>query len=289
MNGGRIVPVALLIALSCVSRFAHADEPAAAAALPVAPPAAVTIAAAKAAPVDPTGSWKWEYTFNDSPAEFLLELNWDGKLLTGKYTAFDNTTDIEEATFKDNKLAFVSRREFNGNPFTVHFSGDAETNDVVGTVGIDFGDGLREFDWHAKRVVDAGALLGTWKLHLETPQGAIEPVLTITKAGGKLRGRSVSQLGEYEAKELSLKDGQLSWKIASDRGDDFDFEVAYRGEPRGNKIAGSCDYDFGGTTGTMEFSGERTPPQAKEAKADSAKEPAKETSNAAPAAAGASE
>ncbi len=289
MNGGRIVPVALLIVLSCVLRFAHAEEPAAAPTPPVAPaaaePAAAPAPAAKAAPVDPTGSWKWEYSFNDNPAEFLLDLNWDGKQLTGKYTAFDNTTDIEEATFEDNKLAFVSKREFNGNAFTVHFSGDAEANDIVGTVGIDFGDGLRKFDWHANRAVDAGGLLGTWKLRLETPQGVIEPELTLTQKGDELQGRYSSVFGERDAKDVEFKDGELTWRIESGDDDEFDFEVKYRGKPDGNKITGSCDFDFGGNTGTMEFSGERTPPEEKVAK-EAKDEPVKESSEAAPSTSG---
>jgi len=56
--------------------------------------------------------------------------------------------------------------------------------------------------------------------------------------------------------------------------------VIYRGKPSGNKITGSCDFDFDGNTGTMEFTGERTPPKEKAAPA----EPAKEAKAAAPAA-----
>ena len=48
----------------------------------------------EAAAVDPSGPWKWEYDFNGNVVEFKWKLNWDGKKLTGKYTAFDNTTDI---------------------------------------------------------------------------------------------------------------------------------------------------------------------------------------------------
>jgi hypothetical protein len=264
----------MLVLFGAVSRFTLAEEPAAAT------PAAAPADTAPKASVDPSGSWKWEYSFNDNPAEFSLELSWDGKLLTGKYTAFDNTTDIEEATFKDNKLAFVSKREFNGNAFTVHFSGEAEANDIEGTVAVDFGEGPREFDWHAKRFVDVGNMLGTWKLKLDTPQGVIEPELALTQEGDDLHGRYTSVFGERDAKDVEFKDGELSWRIEADDDDEFDFEVIYRGKPSDNKITGSCDFDFGGNTGTMEFTGERTPPKEKAAQA----EPAKEAKAAAPAA-----
>jgi len=269
MKGGRFIPTTLLLLHCFVSSLAAADE---------------TADAAKTAPVDPSGSWKWEYSLNDNPAEFSLNLNWDGKQLTGKYTAFDNTTDIEEGKLEDGKLSFISKREFNGNQFTVHFDGKAQPDDIVGTVGVDFGDGPREFEWHAKRVVDAKDVLGTWKLRLETPQGGIEPQLTITNQGDKLHGAYVSPFGERDAKNVTLKDGELSWEISSDDNDDFDFQVVYRGKPRGNKITGNNEYDFGGNTGTMEFSGERTPPKEKQAA-----KPAGEAQATEPAAAAASE
>jgi hypothetical protein len=250
MNGQRFFLMAVLLLHCVLSLVATADEAA---------------DAAKATPVDPSGSWKWSYNFNDNPADFSLKLNWDGQQLTGKYTAFNNTTDVDEGKLNDGKISFIAHREFNGNQFTVHFDGKAEPDDIVGTVGVDFGEGPREFEWHAKRVVDVDDVLGTWKLRLETPQGVIEPQLTITSQGDQLHGAYVSPFGEREARNLALKDGELSWEISSDDNDDFDFQVTYHGKPRGNKVAGSTEYDFGGNTGTMEFTGERTPPEEKEA------------------------
>jgi hypothetical protein len=221
-------------------------------------------ATAKTEPVDPSGSWQWEYSFNDNPAKFSLKLEWDGKELAGKYTAFNNTSDIEETKFtSDNKLSFVSTREFNGNEFVVHFDGEAKPEEIVGTVAVDFGEGPREFDWTAKRVVEVDDVLGVWEIKVETPQGVVEPQITITRDGDKLHGDYVSPFGEREAKEVVLKDGELSWTIESNDDDDFDFQVIYRGKPLGNKIAGTGEFDFGGNTGEMDFTGERTPPEEK--------------------------
>jgi hypothetical protein len=269
MNGGRTF-AALVVLVFAVGVPVWAEEAA---------------PAEKAKAVDPTGTWKWEYAFNDDPAEFMLKLNWDGKQLTGEYTAFGNTTDIEEAKFEDGKLSFISNREFNGNEFTVEFDGELEANDIEGTVAVDFGDGAREFDWHAKRAVDFDAILGKWKLKLETPQGEIEPELTITQEGDELKGHYVSPFGEREAKDLKFADGELSWRLEADDDDEFDFEIIYRGKPDGDKITGTNEYDFGGETGTMEFTGERTPPdsEAKPAESEKAVEPAKEADAATPA------
>jgi hypothetical protein len=231
-------------------------------------------AGAPASPVDPTGTWAWDVTFNDNPSEFSLELNWNGKELTGDYTAFDNTTKIEETKLEGDELSFLSRREFNGNKFIVRFQGKVEPDEIVGTVTVDFREGPQEFDWNAKRVVTTDDVLGTWKLHLETPNGVIEPQITITKEGDKLHGAYVSPFGERDAKNVSLKEGELSWEISSDDNDDFDFTVVYRGKPRGNSISGTNEFDFGGNTGTMEFRGQRTPPKAEAAAEE---EPAAET------------
>ena len=93
----------------------------------------------EAAPVDPTGTWKWEVDLMVTSSEFKLKLNWDGKKLTGKYTAFDNTTDIEEAKLEKDQLSFVDKREFNGNEFVAEFNGTVKPDDIEGTVTVDFG------------------------------------------------------------------------------------------------------------------------------------------------------
>lgn len=225
----------------------------------VAPPAEAS------APADPTGSWEWEYNFNDNVAEFFLTLDRDGDRVTGEYTAFDNTTDIEETKLVKDELSFMAKREFNGNEFVVHFNGKVKPDDIIGTVGVDFGEGPREFDWHAKRVVEIEDVLGRWALRLETPNGVIEPTITFTKSSNGLHGEYSSRFGDREAKNVQLKDNELTWEISSDDDDDFDFQVVYRGKPRGNKIQGTNEFDFGGNTGTMEFSGKRTPPEKKRA------------------------
>jgi hypothetical protein len=245
MSGGRLGFLAMALLL-VYGLFARAEE----------------AETKKPETIDPTGSYEWEYSFNDNPAVFSLDLNWDGKELTGKYTAFNNTTDIAEAKFTpENEISFIANREFNGNKFTVHFEGEAKPAEIVGTVAVDFGQGPQEFDWTAKRVVDVDAVLGVWKLKVETERGTMEPELTITKDGDKLAGHYESRFGDREAKDLAFKDGELTWRIESKEDEDFDFEIKYSGKPSGDKIAGTAEFDFGGNTGTMEFSGERTPPE----------------------------
>jgi hypothetical protein len=222
------------------------------------------------APADPTGTWEWEYTGDDNTIEFQVKLAWDGKKLTCKYTAFDETTDIEEAKLEKNQVSFVSTREFNGNEIVARFNGSVKPDDIEGTVEVEFGDNdSREFPWHAERTVEIDDVLGVWELKVETANGLIEPRLTLTKGGDKLQGAYESRFGKREPKNLTLKENKLTWEISGER-EGMQFKVIYSGLPRGNAIEGTSEFDFDGNTGTLEFTGKRTPPVDKEA-ADEAK------------------
>jgi hypothetical protein len=191
-----------------------------------------------------------------------LKLDWNGKKMTGKYTAREAASDIRDAKLEKDELSFITRREFNGNEFEIQFKGQVKQDEIVGKVTLDFGE-AQEFDWNAKRAVEIDDVLGVWDLRLESADGVIEPRLTITKAdNGKLPGESVSVMGRREAKNLTLKDNVLAWQIA---GDDAgrEFKIHYKGKPRGNRIEGTNEFDFGGNTGTMKFTGQRTPPEEK--------------------------
>jgi hypothetical protein len=216
-------------------------------------------------PVDPAGTWIWDYTFNDNSAEFKLKLKWDNeKKLTGKYTAFDRTSDIEDVKLEKDELSFVSKREFEDREFTVHFNGKVQPDDITGTVSVDFdGNGPREFDWNPKRVVEIDDVVGTWELRVETPNGVVEPRLTITADGEKLSGKSASDaFGELEAKNVQLKENTLAWEV-SVINNGLEFNVKYNGKPRGNTMEGSNEFTVGENTGTMKFTGKRMPEEKK--------------------------
>jgi hypothetical protein len=231
--------------------------------------------ASKTTPPDPTGTWKWERTFNDNKAEFTLKLNWDGKRLSGKYSAFNNTSDIEQTKLEKDQISFLANREFNGNKFEVKFAGKVEPENLVGKITVDFGNGPQEFDWNAKRSVEAEDVIGVWDLRLESPGGVVTPRLTISKgADGKLQGKSESVMGKFDAKNMELKDNVLTWEI-SGTGPNGQLKIVYKGKPRGNAIEGENEYDLGGTKGTMKFTGKRTPPEEKKEARPADKEAAK--------------
>jgi hypothetical protein len=244
--------------------------------------------AAKVTPTDPTGTWKWNRTFNENDVEFTLKLNWDGKELTGKYSAFNNTSDIERAKFEKDQISFVAQREFNGNQFEVKFDGKVEPDDITGKISLDFGDTPQEFEWNAKRSIEPDDVVGVWDLQLEAPDGnVITPKLTITKSDdGKLQGRSVSEMGEFDAKNIEVKDGALTWEISREQ-DGRTFKVVYKGKPRGNTIEGENEFEFDGNKGTMKFTGKRTPPDETKKDKPADKQDEATNSDAAPAQSGA--
>jgi hypothetical protein len=212
-------------------------------------------------PIDPTGTWTWKYERDGNTAEFKLKLVWDGKELTGKYTGFDRTSDIEDAKVEKDQISFTTKREFNGNEFIVEFDGKVKPDEIDGTVKVDFGGEPREFDWNAERVVEIDDVVGVWQLRVETAGGAVEPKLTITKEGDELRGKSESRFfGVREAKNLKLEDNKLSWEVEG-QNNGISIRVKYVGTPRGNMIEGTNELSAGNNSGTMKFTGKRTPPE----------------------------
>jgi hypothetical protein len=281
----RLLTALLLVAASAQSGWAQEDatdaatvtadqsaETAAAetAAAETAAAEATTTAEAEKKPADPSGTWRWERDFNGQTMEFELKLNWDGEKLTGEYTSFDQSTPIEEAKNESDGFSFIVEREFNGNEFEIFFDGEVKDDTISGITEIDFGGGVQEFDWDATRHVDVDDVLGTWNLTLENPNGdPIEPTITITKNGEELAGSYESVFGERDAKNVKIDGTKLTWEISGENNGNT-FKAVYTGKVRGNKIAGTNEFDFGGNAGTWKFTGEREPADNDKATDDNA-------------------
>ena len=118
--------------------------------------AAITLAAVSfvntARADDATGTWKWTSMFNNNTVESTLKLKQDGDKLTGVYVGRNNTeSPIEEGTIKDNVVSFKIVREFNGNKFTMKYSGTLSGDTIKGKTSFDRDGQPQERDWEAKR------------------------------------------------------------------------------------------------------------------------------------------
>ena len=101
---------------------------------------------------DAAGTWKWTSTFNNNTIELTLKLKQEGDKLTGVYVGRNNTeSPIEEGTIKDNVVSFKIVREFNGNKFTMKYSGTLSGDTIKGKTSFDRDGQAQERDWEAKR------------------------------------------------------------------------------------------------------------------------------------------
>lgn len=112
----------------------------------------VAVVGVAAAAENPTGTWKWETNFGGKARENTLKLKLDGDKLTGSMLGRNNQeTPIENASFKDDKVAFAVTREFNGNKFTIKYNGTVKGDTITGKTEFDRDGQSQSRDWEAKR------------------------------------------------------------------------------------------------------------------------------------------
>ena len=101
---------------------------------------------------DATGTWKWSSTFNNNTVESSAKLKQDGNKLTGVYIGRNNTeSPIEDGTIKGDAVSFKIVREFNGNKFTMKYSGTLSGDTIKGKSEFDRDGQAQSRDWEAKR------------------------------------------------------------------------------------------------------------------------------------------
>ena len=204
--------------------------------------------------VVPSGTWKWERTFNDNTRTFVLRLKMDGDKVTGTYQGRRDEAEITDAKMDGDMLSFQYKRETGDFRFTADYQGKVSEDTIKGTIEFSSDRGSREFDWEAKRSTELADVLGKWQFKIETQDGVLVPSVTFSQEGGKIKGAYVSRFGEREAKNINVTDNKLTFEISGEN-DGNQFKVVYTGKPRGDSIKGTVDYDFNGNTGSADFTG----------------------------------
>jgi hypothetical protein len=101
---------------------------------------------------NPTGTWKWTVSQGGQDREQTLTLKLEGDKLTGSMAGRNNTsTEIADASFKDNKVSFSVTREFNGQKRTTKYSGTLSGDTITGKSERDRDGQTMSTDWVAKR------------------------------------------------------------------------------------------------------------------------------------------
>ena len=114
--------------------------------------AIVCLANATRAAEDATGTWKWTSMFGNNSIESSAKLKQEGDKLTGVYIGRNNTeSPISEGTIKDNVVNFKVVREFNGNKFTIKYSGTLSGDSIKGKTEFERDGQTQSRDWEAKR------------------------------------------------------------------------------------------------------------------------------------------
>ncbi len=218
--------------------------------------------------VVPSGTWKWERTFNDNTRTFVLRLKMDGDKVTGTYQGSRDEGKITDGKMDGDMLSFQYKRETGDFQFTVKYQGKVSEDTIKGTIEFSSDRGTREFDWEAKRSTELEDVLGNWKLKIETGEGnVLEPSIRFTKEGDKLKGAYVGPRDTHrEATNIKVVENKLTFEISGEDNENA-FNVVYTGKPRGDSIKGTIDYDFNGNTGTVDFQGKRLQEKEKNAAA----------------------
>jgi hypothetical protein len=101
---------------------------------------------------DPSGTWKWSITFGDQTREQTLKLKLEGDKLTGALVGRNNQeTAIENASFKEDTVAFTVTRERNGQKFVSKYNGKLAGDEIKGKIESERDGQTQSRDWVAKR------------------------------------------------------------------------------------------------------------------------------------------
>jgi len=225
--------------------------------------------------VDPSGTWRFEYdlegvTVKDS---LQLQLGKDGAL-TGSYKGrSEESVEIKSGKVDGDKVTVEMSIEYQGLPIEVKFDGQIKEDDIDGVVIATTPEGDIEFEWIAKRSVEAEDVVGAWELEIDAVETILEPTVEIKLEGKDLKGiyKDPDSGLETEMKDLRIENNSLKFTIQGDfQGNSL--KADFSGRPYGSKISGTIGYDLSGQTGDVEFEGVRKAPKKD---ADGKLEPAK--------------
>ena len=207
--------------------------------------------------VDPSGTWRWQYEFQDQTRDASLKLNMNDKSeIDGQLVLDGNELDVSKASFKDDTLLVEAGGNYEGSAFTLRYTGKIEGDNIAGDGVLGWDGGQYDFTWKAARSVKMGDVVGTWKLEIAAPDGnVLTPVLKISQDGDgkKLVGEYKSEyFPNLTVENLKLEKNDLILKVVGQ-----DLTVEYKARAYGEKMKGTLEYDISGNTGEAEFAASR--------------------------------
>jgi hypothetical protein len=98
--------------------------------------------------------------------------------------------------------------------------------------------------------------VGIWKLTYSPGDGEHKATLTVTKEGSGLKATLPDGDRKFEVEEVTFKDGKVTFSTRTERAG-VPATATFKGEVKGDTIAGSADWTFGGMSGTFDFEGKQ--------------------------------
>ncbi len=209
--------------------------------------------------VDPSGTWRREYDWNNAEVKEAIRLNLDddGRIV-GTLSANNFDLEVKNIKLKGNELSFSVNGEYQGTQWATRYKGLIKGDEIEGTGVFTVGDQSWDFDWKPKRTVELEDVVGTWQIRIVSPDGNIlEPTMKISKDGDSYKSLYTSTQGQQlDVKDLRVENNILKFTVTGEF-DGYSIKVDYQGRPYGDMLSGLLDYDFSGTTGQVEFTARR--------------------------------
>ena len=205
------------------------------------------------------GIWKWSLAGqNGGTIKTILKLKPDGEKLTGTYTNQFGQAEIADGSLKDGEITFKVKREFNGQPFIIKYSGKLSGDKITGKCEVDVNGETRALEWEAKRdttqAVDAS---GHWSTALILGDGnRIEGTLKLKQDGDKLTGATVRNENETQIQDGKIAGDEITFKVIRDR-DGRKVTAKYKGKISGDTVKGKVESDWSGDWQTLDWEGTR--------------------------------
>jgi hypothetical protein len=105
--------------------------------------------------VDPSGTWTWTSPAGNNRPERknTLVLKKEGEKITGtvEREGSDGKIDIQDAKLNGDELTFTVVREYQGNKFTIKYSGKVSADNIKGKTEFERNGQQQSRDWEAKK------------------------------------------------------------------------------------------------------------------------------------------
>jgi hypothetical protein len=202
------------------------------------------------------GTWKWSLAGQNG--ETILKLKQDGEKLAGTYTNQFGKAEITDGSLKEGDIAFKVKREFNGEPFVVKYSGKLSGDKITGKCEFELNGDTRALKWEAKRdSATAISASGNWNTALILGDGnRIEGTLKLKQDDDKLTGATIRNENESEIQDGKISGDEITFKVIRDR-DGRKVTAKYKGKITGDTVKGKVESDWSGDWQTLDWEGTR--------------------------------